>query len=113
MLILITATSGCVSTTQEPVEVVQTPRQRPELVLPPVTQISTLPVEWTVVTEGNVEETFQQLRSEGKQPVLFTLTTENYENLGLNQAEFLRLIREQRAVIVAYRNYYEETPANQ
>lgn len=113
LLTLITITSGCTIGSQAPLEVVQTPRQRPELILPPVTQINTLPVDWVIITEGNIQEIFQQLRSEGNQPVLFALTTENYENLGINQAEFLRLIREQRAVIVAYRNYYEETPTNQ
>ena len=94
-------------------EVVQTHRQRPELVLPQTTQITTLSAKWIVVTDDNVEETFQNLREQGKNPVLFALTTENYENLGLNQAEFLRLIREQRAVIVAYENYYEETSPNE
>jgi len=107
-LILITAISGCTKTSTPSIDVVETHRQRPELILPQMTEIKSLPVEWIVVTQENAEQKFNEMSEQGRQPVLFSLTTENYENLGMNQTEFLRLIREQRAIIVAYKNYYEK-----
>lgn len=112
LLTLITVISAC-SKSVPPLEVVQTERQRPALILPHITKINTEQVKWVVVTEANVDEVFQKLKDNGQQPVLFALTQQNYENLGINQAEYLRLIREQRAVLIAYKNYYETTqPAN-
>lgn len=63
------------------------------------------PVEWTIVTEENIEEVFAQLRADGQNLALFALTDTGYENLGLNISDIRQLVQQQRAIILAYENY--------
>ena len=78
--------------------------------MPEVTKYSTEPVErpLIVVTRENVEEVWAELEASGKSIVLFALTHEGYENLALNNADIIRYLSEQRAVIIAYKEYYEK-----
>ena len=65
-------------------------------------------VDYIVVTRENVEEVWAELEASGKSIVLFALTHEGYENLALNNADIIRYLSEQRAVIIAYKEYYEK-----
>ena len=99
--------SGCLggagSTT--PLEVVTVPTQRPPLVLPEVDPVSVRPINWIVVTPENVDAVFAQLAQDGENLVLFALTDTGYEDLSLNLSDIRQLIQQQRTVMVAYRNY--------
>lgn len=101
--------SACSATTETVVEVRSKPISRPSLSLPPTTQYSTRPVEWIVITKDNIEEKFSVLEQNNEEYVFFALSTTGYENLSMNMADILRFTREQNAVIIAYRNYYERT----
>ena len=89
------------------VQVDAQPVERPPLVLPVPDTITTKPVEWIVVTPDNVEEVFKDLQSSNTNVVLFAVTDEGYENLSLNIAELMKLVKQQKAIIAAYKNYYE------
>ncbi|SVA41638.1 uncharacterized protein METZ01_LOCUS94492 [marine metagenome] len=84
------------------------PVERPLLVLPESEIINMKDVDYIVVTRENVEEVWAELEASGKSIVLFALTHEGYENLALNNADIIRYLSEQRAVIIAYKEYYEK-----
>jgi len=65
-------------------------------------------VDYIVVTQENVDEVWAELEASGKSIVLFALTSDGYENLALNNADIIRYLSEQRAVVVAYKEYYEK-----
>lgn len=112
MLILITILiSACGVKQPDPITVTEIRSniiERPTLILPETTPINTRNVEWKIITPENIDEIFKEMTSSNQQPVLFALTTSGYENVSLNMAEIMRLIREKDAIIVAYKNYYEQ-----
>jgi hypothetical protein len=65
-------------------------------------------VDYLIVTKDNIEAVWSELEASDKSIVLFALTSDGYENLALNNAEILRFLSEQRAVIIAYKEYYEK-----
>lgn len=75
------------------------------MVLPEVDPVSVRPINWIVVTPENVDAVFAQLAQDGENLVLFALTDTGYENLSLNLSDIRQLIQQQRTVMVAYRNY--------
>ena len=89
------------------VQVDTQPVERPPLVLPVPDTITAKPVKWIVVTPDNAEEVFKDLQSSNTSVVLFAVTDEGYENLSLNIAELMKLVKQQKAIIAAYKNYYE------
>lgn len=112
LLILITTLiSACGVKQPDPITVTEIRSniiERPTLILPETTPINTRNVEWKIITPENIDEIFKEMTSSNQQPVLFALTTSGYENVSLNMAEIMRLIREKDAIIVAYKNYYEQ-----
>ena len=83
------------------------PVERAPLVLPVPDTITTKPVEYIIVTPDNGEEVFKDLQSSNTNVVLFAVTDEGYQNLSLNIAELMKLVKQQKAIIAAYKNYYE------
>lgn len=93
---------------QKPIEIQTKPTERPPLVLPTVDKFTARNVEWIVVTPENIDEVFKQMEESQDNIVLFALTDNGYENLSLNMAEITKLIKQQRSIIAAYKQYYEE-----
>ena len=78
---------------------IPTPPEKPVLANPsPVQQVR---VTWKVLTPGTIPE--------GEDCVFFGLTSKNYENLAINQAELLRFITEAMFRL----NYYRGDSASQ
>ena len=100
--------SGCASFMPEVTKYSTEPVERPLLVLPESEIINMKDVDYIVVTRENVEEVWAELEASGKSIVLFALTHEGYENLALNNAYIIRYLSEQKAVIIAYKEYYEK-----
>lgn len=94
---------GCASTGTE-VKVSEVPRV--PLDLPNVDPLTLDNVQWIVITEQNAKEQFDLIKKKEGKVVLFTLTTDGYETLAVNQAKIMALVRQQKAVIVAYEKYY-------
>ena len=100
--------SGCASFMPEVTKYSTEPVERPLLVLHESEIINMKDVDYIVVTRENVEEVWAELEASGKSIVLFALTHEGYENLALNNADIIRYLSEQKAVIIAYKEYYEK-----
>jgi len=76
-----------------------------EIYQPPLPKaISMQDVEFFVVTEKNLEEQVEKLeKMQDGTYVLFGLTPQDYENMAYNLQELRRYIRQQKEIIVYYR----------
>ena len=75
----------------KPVEVVTVVKQAPMYHPPPPNEISTMPVEWTVLTPALMQEYLEDLeKGEAPMNVWYSLTSKGYENLSHNMAEIKR-----------------------
>jgi hypothetical protein len=95
--------SGCIQSTRPPLEVVV--REIPfNIVVPTMPRAPELDVlDWIVVTEENLQEVLEELRTD--QPngvVLIALTPSGYEQFEYNQIELRRYIQQQHAIILYY-----------
>lgn len=82
-------------TEQVPVEIYQPPMPNPALLRD---------VYWFVITEDNLEEKFEQIsKIQDANPVVFSITPADYENLTWNMQELRRIIRQQKELIIYYR----------
>ena len=107
-LLGLTLLVGCTTQPQR-IEISAKPIDKPQLILPPVEQLRLKDVEWIIITEENAQEVFEQLLKDRKDPMLIGLTDDGYEVLSLNMSDIMKLIAQQRQIIAAYRNYYEES----
>jgi DNA-binding PadR family transcriptional regulator len=64
-------------------------------------------VEWILITPENFEEKVAEIQKSGRPVVFFALTDEGYENISMNFSSIRAFIQQQRAIIVAYENYYK------
>lgn len=64
------------------------------------------PVTWIIINEDNLEDKIQELTANDKPLAMFVLTSEGYENLGLNISDIRALVQQQQQIIIAYENYY-------
>lgn len=101
--------TGCSSNRPTPIEISARPIDKPELLLPPIEQLRLKELEWVIINQDNYQEVFDQLLKDRKDPVLIGLTDDGYEILSLNMSDIMRLIAQQRQIIAAYRNYYEQS----
>ena len=97
--------TSCTSMPQV-LEVSAKPVDKPVLVLPSVDQLNMRDVKWIVVTPDNWEAAVAELEKTGRPVVLFGLTDQGYEDLGLNFSDIRALVQQQQAIIVAYEGYY-------
>jgi len=80
-------------------------RIRLDLELPPVVELEQ--INWKILTEGNQEEVFAELKKANIDPVLFSLTDEDYELLQKNNVQLRNQIVRLVAQLKAYKEYYE------
>ena len=107
-LLGLTLLVGCTSTPRQ-IEISAKPIDKPELILPPIEPLRLKDVEWVVINQDNYQEVFDKLLEDRKDPVLIGLTDDGYEVLSLNMSDIMRLIAQQKQIIAAYQNYYEES----
>lgn len=99
---------GCTATPRQ-IEISAKPIDKPALVLPPVEELRLKDVEWIIINKDNAEEVFAKLIKDKKDPALIALTDEGYTKLGLNMSDIMTLLQQQKEIIAAYQNYYEES----
>ena len=75
--------------------------------LPDVDIIKLDDVKFYVVTEKNVDAVFEELQKKNYDPVIFGVTDDGYEIMSVNQAKILQLVQQQKALIIAYKEYYQ------
>jgi hypothetical protein len=75
--------------------------------LPPVDVLKLDDVNWIIVTEENIQSVWADLEKKKYSVVIFGLTDKGYEDLSVNVAKLKKLVQQQKAVIAAYKSYYE------
>lgn len=108
--ILITTLTGCAGfgwKSVEPVVIKKEEVARTPLNIPDPTPIKPTVPNWIVITPGNAEKIWQDLRGKKSDLVLFALTDDGYEALAVDTAETRNYIARIRKILEEYRNYYE------
>ena len=106
MLILTTfLISGC-STVQK-LDVFSTEVERAPLNLPNPETPKLEELRWTIITSENAAEVFSKMQEQGKDPVLFGLSDDDYELLSKNFAQIRAYMLQQGMTLEQYREYYE------
>jgi hypothetical protein len=108
LIMTIILVSGCSSMPQR-IEVSAKPVDKPQLILPDAQKLNLRDVEFVLITRENAEEVFAELERSRKDPVLIGLTDDGYETLSLNLSDVMALLQQQKAIIAAYKRYYQES----
>lgn len=103
MLLMSLFIVGCNS---NPVTVTASPVDRVPLVVPAIDEYKHYEVRWVVVTPGNAVAVFDLLKKQGDDMVLFALTSDGYKNLSLNTSDQLKILRQHRNTVDAFKEYY-------
>ena|SRR6056300_525990 len=69
-------------------------------------------LNWIIITSENAEEVFAKMKEDGKDPVLFGLSDDDYEILAKNFAQIRAYIIKQGATLDSYKEYYEPKEKN-
>jgi len=108
LLILITSLtliSGC-STVQE-LDIFKTEVKREPLNLANPATPKMDELKFIIIHSNNAEEVFAKMKEQGKDPVLFGLSDDDYETLAKNFAQIRAYMIQQQLIIDKYREYYE------
>jgi len=97
--------SGC-STVQK-LDVFSTEVERAPLALPNPETPKLEDIKWIIITSENAEEVFTKMQNEGKDPVLFGISDDDYELLAKNFAQIRAFMIQQGSTLEQYREYYE------
>jgi len=91
--------------------IIQTPviNNRPVPIFVEPQPIDQMPVEWTVITENNIQNKLDESKKNETSFVYVALTPEGYTNLSINVAEMRRYISQLKAMISAYKDYMESS----
>ena len=112
LLIPITFLSSCSTFTPDVVAYKSEPIEKPALVLPDIATLELRDADFKIITPEELNDIFEKLKKDGEPVVIYALTTEGYEQLALNIADILKLVSQQKAIIEAYKEYYEQTEKN-
>ena len=104
--------SGCASfglfgDRVKPLEIQTKAQERTRLNLADPAVLSAKVPQWVLITPGNAEQVFADLKARNVDLVLFALTDDGYESLSVTMAELRNHIANQRQIIIKYREYYE------
>ena len=64
-------------------------------------------IEWVIVTEENIQQVWDDIRSDNEGVALFALLHGDYEKLALNIADIRAQLGEYIIILKKYREYYE------
>ena len=107
LMIPLLGITGCATT--KTVKVLSEPVNSVALNPPNIRDLELQGVKWFIVTPENIDEVFKELEEQNKDVVLFGITDDGYKGLALNLAQIRELLLQQKAIIEAYKEYYEET----
>lgn len=97
--------SSCTSVRQ--LDIFKTEVERAPLDLPNPETPKLEEIKWVIITSENADEVFAKLKEQGKDPVLFGLSDEDYELLAKNFAQIRAFMIKQGMTLDQYREYYE------
>ena len=64
-------------------------------------------LKFIIIHSQNAEEVFAKMKEQGKDPVLFGLSDDDYETLSKNFAQIRAYMLQQDEIIKSYKEYYE------
>ena len=64
-------------------------------------------LNFIIITSENADEVFAKMKEDGKDPVLFGLSDDDYEILAKNFAQIRAFIIQQGMTLKQYKEYYE------
>lgn len=99
--------SGCVPVKKE-IEILNKPIDIPALDISSPEPVKMNPIVWKVITENNYKDVFDKKNNSNESIFFVALDEKNFKSLSLNNANILKFIRDQKAVIFAYKKYYEK-----
>ena len=105
LLILTTFLTSCSTVSKLDVFKTEVKREPLNLPNPEIPQLED--IKWVIITSDNAEEVFAKLKEQGKDPVLFGLSDEDYELLSKNFSQIRAFMIKQGATLDQYRKYYE------
>jgi len=113
LIVLALTLSGCSLFQKDTQELVisSKPIKHVPLQLPDVDIYHSREVEWVIITPENYSDVIKDIKRRGSSS-LFAVTSQGYENLSLNQADILKLIKQQKDIIDAYKLYYKADDAD-
>ena len=82
--------------------------ERVPLVLPEVDRIKLESIDWYIVNKNNLDTVLAELDKKGYKQVIFGITDKGYEILSVNMAKIQQLVRQQNAIIGAYKLYHNK-----
>ena len=101
--------NGCASTKQLEIFTKEVERMPLDLELPPVETLEQ--VNLIIVTSENQEEVFAKMKEQNIDPVIFGYSDEDWELVTKNNVRMRNTIVKLRAIIEAYKEYYEPEEA--
>ena len=113
-LLLVTslALAGCASNNQK-IDITTTPVKVPHIYLPTPDEFVADPIKWYVISKkippgmyGSIDHFWKTVEADGVSAGVI-ITPGDYKNLTRNQAKLRTYILQQKAVIAAYRRFYE------
>ena len=108
LLILITSLtliSGCSTVQELDIFTKEVKREPLNLANPATPKMEEL--KFIIIHSQNAEEVFAKMKEQGKDPVLFGLSDEDYETLAKNFAQIRAYMIKQQLIIDKYKEYYE------
>ena len=105
MLILTTFLTSCSSIAKLDVFKTEVKRAPLNLENPATPKMEEL--KFIIIHSENAEEVFAKMKEQGKDPVLFGLSDDDYETLAKNFAQIRAYMIKQQLIIDKYREYYE------
>ena len=105
LLILTTFLTSCSSIAKLDVFKTEVKRQPLNLENPASPKMEEL--KFIIIHSENAEEVFAKMKEQGKDPVLFGLSDDDYETLAKNFAQIRAYMIQQQLIIDKYREYYE------
>ena len=105
MLILTTFLTSCSTVKELQVFSTEVKREPLNLQNPATPEMEEL--KFIIIHSENAEEVFAKMQEQGKDPVLFGLSDDDYETLSKNFAQIRAYMIQQQLIIDKYREYYE------
>lgn len=105
LLILTTFLTSCSSVQKLDIFKTEVKREPLNLSNPDVPKLEQ--IKWVIITSQNAEEVFAKMKEQGKDPVLFGLSDEDYQLLSKNFAQIRAYMIKQNLTLDKYREYYE------
>ena len=110
MLILTTFLTSCSTVKELQVFSTEVKREPLNLQNPATPEMEEL--KFIIIHSENAEEVFAKMQEQGKDPVLFGLSDDDYETLSKNFAQIRAYMIQQQLIIDKYREYYEGDDTN-